>query len=33
MSINTTGYWALVMRALKETGDVRIGLHPNGKSR
>ena len=22
MSINTTGYWALVMRALKETGDV-----------
>ena len=22
MSINTTGYWALVMRALKETGDI-----------
>ena len=22
MSINTTGYWALVMRALKETGGV-----------
>ena len=22
MSINTTGYWARVMRALKETGDV-----------